>query len=161
MVIRMPGSLDRLQHPAPEVDLVTVAERVDTLLGEGIHAAPQSFHVVSVDPGRACPQLGGIDEVGRPHFVHADPRVGPAVCDRSRATRVIEMDVRDENPIEVGYPQVLEPGEDLVRAGLRPRLYQCRLIGVDYERPGDAVVAVHPRVDDVESNHFAESTSYG
>ena len=103
-VSRRVGNLEAVEQ------LLAPAEDAEVLLGDGENLAPQSFHIVPVEPPRAVEQARWIDEVLSASLVHVDLEVRPAADERSACAGVIQVDVRQEQRRGALVAERLEQG---------------------------------------------------
>ena len=90
------------------------------LLGDRHDLAPEALHVVAVDAGGARHEPRRVQEVGRAAAVDPHLDVGPAAHERAGRARVVEVDVREQDPLG-----------DLVAEGLQQRAVRGLRAGVD------------------------------
>ena len=62
---------------------------------------PQTVHLIPVEPRRAREQLRGVHQVRRASLMHVHLHVRMLADDRPRRSGVIEMDVRQQQPVHV------------------------------------------------------------
>ena len=90
---RMTGGIGHLQIAVGHTHALPPGERLDVLLGHRQELAPQSIHLVTVEPGRAVDELGRVYHVTRTSFVHVDLDLGVVAHEGSGGASVIEMNV--------------------------------------------------------------------
>src|SRR5207244_8870504 len=79
-----------------------VADDADVFLGDRHEFAPQRVERVEVEPTRAALETRGVDEMWRAdrRDVHGQP--GVLAHEHAGRTRVVEVDVREQQMTEVG-----------------------------------------------------------
>src|SRR5215207_10754063 len=77
--------------------LLPVLQDLDPLLGHRARLAPELFHPLAVDAGRALYELRGIGKMRVADLVHVEGRVRQQPREVSRSARMIEVNVRKED----------------------------------------------------------------
>ena len=115
-----------------------VADGVDVALGDGRELAPERVERRPVEPARARLELRRVDEVRRADLgdVHLQPRA--LAHERARGSRVVEVDVREEQVADVGEVEAA-----LGESGLQVR-DAGRRAAVEERGPVDRVEEVAP-----------------
>lgn len=148
MMTRMPERLDRQKLSIAEIDHFAIPHDVNAVLRKRIDARPQLLHAVAIDAGSARPQLGRVDEVGRTNLVNGHRRLGVASGECAGGSGMVEVDVRDDDPIEPLDVVCSKGLEDLVDRRLRSRLNQRSLFPPQQECAGYPGMTVHMSIDD-------------
>src|SRR5207302_792659 len=149
MMFRMAGRVDHAQRAAAaHVDAKSIARSREPVRGYRVHAPVQSVEQRPIYTSRAVNQTRRVDEMARTFLMHHDGSLGKRACEVPDSARMIEMDVRDDDPAELvrtdsGSSERVANGRD---AALRTGLHQRGLISVDEESRGHAIHAAQPRV---------------
>ncbi len=134
-------------------------------LGNRCQLAPELVERVAVEPTGACLEPGGIDDVRGTDLGDVDDQGGVLTHERAGRARVVEMDVREEQVLQVadlraaGAERVAERREAARRAAVEERQPVVRLDEVRGDSAGvPAVQEVerlvrHPR-DATEGDEF-------
>ena len=149
VVLGVPGGVQQLQAAPAEVDDLAVLGRLDPGRLDRGEPAVDGLHQRAVDPGRAGQQPRRVDQVPGPGRVHDHGGVGEGPDQVADPAGVVEVDVGDHDPGQVGR---VEPGPGHPvgdRPGHlgRPRLDQRRPLAGEQEPGGDLRRAPHVGVD--------------
>src|SRR6266850_6033902 len=128
----MAGRVCDIERTPARLDpLAVAANRDDIRGGHRRDLAPQLVHLISVQARGAFEQLRRIYQMGGAALVdvYRDPRVPPD--DRAGRSRMIEVDVREQEMRDVAEPETLRVETELehIKTGRRPRVNQRKAAG--------------------------------
>ena len=98
------------------LDMLAAGQHAQPVSGHRTEFAPKAIHVGAVKPCGAGQQLGWINHVGCAALVHVGDGARKAVQQRPRRTRMIQMDVRQQQRVDV-----LEPAPHVRKTGFERR----------------------------------------
>ncbi len=81
-------------------------------------------------------------------LVHGHRGLGETLRQRPGRPGVVQVDVRNHDPVEMVDAGGIEAGQSVLEGALRARLDQGRLLATDDEDGGHLLVPVHLGIDD-------------
>ncbi len=150
VVLGVPWGIDEHEFAAvAHVDPVPVTRGDKAVLRDRGHAPVEAIEQRAVDARGAVDEPARVDEVARAALVHDHGGVGEVGGEVPDGAGVIEVDVGDDDPAQVGRAES-EGVERRVHGGdarLRSGLDQCGHRPVDQEPRGELIHAAQQRVE--------------
>ena len=140
MVLGVSRRIDQTEMASPaEVDAVAVGGGHQPVLGHREHATVESVEKRPVDQRGAVDQPGRVGEMAGAALVHHHGGLGEGTGEVTDRAGVIEVDVGEHQPAQVGAADAggFESGDNRVGAAPRAGLDQRGLRSVDQESRGD------------------------